>query len=278
MRTTQSCLVILVLAWFANTPAVAQPPDLLREYQFVTRHSTLTVEGGIAGFYFELPIYGSFDFVTGFENHFPSLDPYASFFNVDAEAINPTDFGPYSFDIDQSLNLSGLKGEPQPANAPFDLYRFEGTDGQGAPMELYVATLGRWLYMKGENSPGCCDFFLYEISALARQKPFPDFNSDGSVDHHDLSYWEAHTGVDDGADADGNGMTDGNDFLALQREYGSTPPAIAYFDALIDAALTSGGLAATVPEPSSVSLLAIGLLALWRRPQSTPDRPHSRSV
>ena len=190
MHANRLCLSILFVALLpalAAEPAVAQPPDFLRSYQFVTRHSTLGVQGGFAGFHFELPIYGTFDFMTGYRPELPSLNPYAAFLNVDAEAINPTDFGPYSFDIDGSLNLSGLSGAPLPVNAPFDLYRFEGTDGQGAPMELYVATLDRWLYMKGENSPGCCDFFEYEISALARQRPHPDFNNDGLVDHHDLA-------------------------------------------------------------------------------------------
>ncbi len=268
MFATHSRLVIFFVVLSVAAPTAAEPPDILREYQFLPRHSTLSVHGGFAGLQLELPIFGGFDFVTGYHPDFTSLNPYAAFLNVDAQAINPADFGPYSFDIDASLNLSGLDGEPLPTGAPFNLYHFEGEDGQGAPMELYVAELGRWLYMKGENRPGCCDFFNFQIKALARQKPHPDFNSDGLVDRLDLDYWESHLGLDDAADADGSGMTDGADFLALQRDYGSAAPSADYFEALISAALAGGALAANVPEPASMGLLVAGLL-LWR-PRPTP--------
>jgi hypothetical protein len=73
LLATRSRLAIFSVVLAAATPVVAQPPDVLREYQFVTRHSTLTVQGGFAGFNFELPIYGTFDFVTGFHSDFISL-------------------------------------------------------------------------------------------------------------------------------------------------------------------------------------------------------------
>ena len=263
MPATRSRLTVLLVVFSVAAPAVAQPPDLLRSYEFLTRHSTLTVSGGIAGWYFELPIHGGFDFVTGFRRDLHTLDPYAAFLNVEAEGINPTDFGPYSFDVDDSLNLSGLDGEPLPVAAPFNLYHFQGEDLQGAPVELYVAELGRWLYMKGRNDPGCCDMFSFGIKALARQTPHPDFNRDGVVDRLDLDLWEAHAGIDDGADADGNGTSDGIDFLVLQREFGSAAPSTDYFDAMISAALAGGALA-TVPEPGSMALALLGCVLMLR--------------
>jgi hypothetical protein len=285
MLATRSRLAVFLVVFSVAAPAVAQPPDFFREYQFLTGQSTLAVQGGFAGFDIELPIYGEFGFVTGYHSDFTSLNPYAAFLNVDAQAINPTDFGPYSFDIDDSLNLSGLDGVPLPTGEPFDLYRFEGVDGQGAPMELHVATLGRWLYMRGANEPPCCDFFQYEIRALARQMPHPDFDGNGLVDSADLAYWEAHAGIDAAADLDGNGMTDGADFLALQRELGLVPPTADYFDALISAALADGPLAASVPEPLSLGLLVVGFLAVWghrptRRAGTFPPTvlgPHAQS-
>lgn len=251
MRTAGVRLLILGLVSFASAPVVAQPPDILRSYQFVPRRSTLEVQGGIAGLSLQLPIFGTFDFVTGYHYDFPNLHPYAAFDNVDAVATDPetdTSFH-FSFDIDDSLNLSGLEGVPLPVGAPFDVYRFEGRDGQGAPMELFVAELGRWLYLRGGNDPGCCDFFQFEIQALASQTPFPDFNNDAIVDGADLAEWESHLG-------DEGGMT-GDDFLAWQRDLGTVAPTVEYFDSLIGTALASGFSAESVavPEPGC-SLLA----------------------
>ncbi|MEM9657678.1 MAG: hypothetical protein AAF961_04880 [Planctomycetota bacterium] len=71
-----------------------------------------------------------------------------------------------------------------------------------------------------------------------------DFNNDARVDGLDLAIWEAAFGVDDSGDADGDGNSDGTDFLALQRQY--TGPA--------SAAASVGA----VPEPSTVLLTLVG--------------------
>ncbi len=240
---------LALLTALATAPALAQPPDILRSYQFVPRRSTLEVQGGFAGLSLRLPIFGTFDFVTGFRYDFPSLNPYAAFMNVEATATNPLSSSPFSFDIDDTLNLSGLEGVPLPVGAPFDVYRFEGTDGQDAPMELIVASLGRWLYMRGGNDPGCCDFFQYEIRAIARQDSFPDFNNDAIVDSADLADWESHYGED--------AAMAGDDFLAWQRDLGSVAPTVEYFESLISAAFGGGSSPAsiTVPEPQTLLLV-----------------------
>lgn len=216
--------------------------------------------GGFAGLNLRLPISGSFDFVTGFRYEFPNLQPYAAFTNVEATAADPTGITPFSFDIDSSLNLSGLEGLPLPVGAPFNVYRFDGEDGQGAPMELFVAELDRWLYLRGGNDPGCCDFFQYEIRAVARQTPFPDFNDDAVVDDVDLMEWESHYG-------EATGMS-GGDFLAWQRELGAEAPTIEYFESLIDAAISSQTSVAsvTVPEPQTLFLALCCVCAgiYWR--------------
>ena len=250
MRAAHSRLFgigLVMLTVLAAVPAVAQPPDILRSYQFVPSRSTLVVQGGLAGFSLRLPVEGTFDFVTGYQYDFPYLNPYASFTNVDATAKNPDGSIPIAFDIDGSLNLSGLEGVPLPVGAPLDVYRFQGSDGQGAPVELFVVELGRWLYLEGGNSPGCCDFFQFEIQALARQTPFPDFNGDATVNNADLVEWESHYG-------EAGGMA-GDDFLAWQRDFGTVAPTTEYFESMIGAALASGFSAANVAVPEPRTLL-----------------------
>ena len=67
-----------------------------------------------------------------------------------------------------------------------------------------------------------------------------DFNLDQTVDHVDLALWQSAYGVDNSADADGDGDTDGRDFLIWQRQFGqSTAPFAA---------------AQSVPEPSTIFL------------------------
>lgn len=238
---------IAVLMVLAAAQAVAQPPDILRSFQFVPSRSTLEVQGGFAGLSLRLPIFGTFDFVTGFRYDFPSLNPYAAFTNVEATATNPLSYSPFSFDIDDSLNLSGLGGAPLPVGEPFDVYRFEGTDGQDAPMELFVASLGRWLYLRGGNDPGCCDFFQYEIRAVARQDSFPDFNSDAIVDRADLADWESHYGED--------AAMAGSDFLAWQRDLGTVAPTVEYFESLLGAALAGDFSTVSIAAPEPQTLL-----------------------
>ena len=49
-----------------------------------------------------------------------------------------------------------------------------------------------------------------------------DFNRDGAVNNADLTRWASNYGVNADADADGNGVTDGRDFLMWQRAYGDS--------------------------------------------------------
>ena len=73
-----------------------------------------------------------------------------------------------------------------------------------------------------------------------------DFNRDGSVDRDDLAEWRADVGKNAGSNADGDNDSDGNDFLAWQRQLtpGATP--------------TVSG----VPEPAAAMLVLAALLGL----------------
>ena len=91
------CFGLVFLLSQAATNALGQPPDFLRNYRFLPRHSTLHVTGGFAGFDIEANIFGRYGLVTGFDYGGPSIDPivpslhpFAKFVDVDAVAITKT--------------------------------------------------------------------------------------------------------------------------------------------------------------------------------------------
>ena len=279
-----ACFGLAFLFVQPATDALGQPPDFLRNYRFLPWHSTLHVTGGFAGFDIEANIFGKYGLVTGFNIGgpiLPSLDPFAKFVDVRAQAINPTDFGPYSFELDATLNLSGLEGEPLPIFFPavlpnINVYKFKGVDGQGAPIKVHALTIGRWMFMKGENNAPCCDFFNYEFRSLARQAPFADVNDDDVVDDYDLarmmSNFGAYSAADDmssSGDTDSDGDIDGTDVLAWQRQHGERTP-LDDFDAMLTNILaTSAASVEAVPEPCSLVLVSLALaasFAIRRRP------------
>ena len=80
---------------------------------------------------------------------------------------------------------------------------------------------------------------IWDVVSTENYTGIADFNNDGYVGTMDLTIWSNAFGVNDAGDADGDGDTDGRDFLYWQRNYRGEPL----------------GLIAAVPEPSSVVLL-----------------------
>ncbi|MCG8451427.1 MAG: PEP-CTERM sorting domain-containing protein [Pirellulales bacterium] len=70
-----------------------------------------------------------------------------------------------------------------------------------------------------------------------------DYDADGDVDEDDLALWRNSYGLNAGADSNNDFSSDGLDFLAWQRQLGSTAPPLA-------------ASAAAVPEPTSAMLAA----------------------
>ncbi len=90
----------------------------------------------------------------------------------------------------------------------------------------------------------------YFDNFLVRDVSPADFDINGVVDADDLATLETAYGLTDAGDTDGDGDTDGTDFLFLQRDYDGAAPL---------SALTG------VPEPSSLALLFVAMAFSSRR-------------
>ncbi|BBO32002.1 PEP-CTERM sorting domain-containing protein [Lacipirellula parvula] len=274
-----------MLAVVLAGPATAQTVST-EHYRFLPKLSVLNQHGGFGGFDVDHRVMGTFDFEVeiGPTDVWPT-EYVAKFSDVNAWASHP--ILAYVLPLNQTLNLEGLVGRKVPVRAPIDIYRFDGTTGDGSSVELYAAQIGPWLHLKATTTapPNSADFFEYELKAVARRTPFADFDGNSSVDNADLATWASRFGLKASAgdplahgDANGDGVTDGADFLAWQRQAGEVVPTAESLDALVTAALaTANGASqssmAAVPEPATLSLLGVALIAAFRlRPRSLSDR------
>ncbi len=257
--------------------AAAQPPDILRDYRFVSSKSNVHVSGGSQNYDMDLSIAGKFGLITGYGDqvtptaHIPTLMPHAEFVDVHAILFNPLSAAPLplpAWDLDKTLNLSGLNGT---FSDPSVLH-FTGVDGQGAPIKLDATLRRPLLHLTGTNflppvCAGCPPYIGYKVNALAHIAPYADFNLDGTIDGNDFGVLMANIGMATGAsleqgDADGDGDVDGEDFLVWQRSIG---PAIN-LATFADSALGSN----TVPEPATIGLLVVAaaLIGIRRNRQA----------
>ncbi|MBL9161311.1 MAG: PEP-CTERM sorting domain-containing protein [Planctomycetaceae bacterium] len=247
-------------------------PDFVRNYRFIPRLSTVSETGGFAGVDNKYRVLGSYSFILS-----PApWDASAKFAGVNAWGNLISD-GPTPavvLDVDQAFNLSGLKGRQLPVAAPFDVFAFEGTTDDGSSVRLMAAALGNWMYLRGGTTPppNTADFFTYGIQAVARQQPGADFNLDGLIDRVDLQRWTSRfnsvtADAVDLADANGDFIVDGADFLAWQQQLGDDAPDFSGVDATLSAILASSSTAAVVPEPATglLALLALAAAASRRR-------------
>jgi uncharacterized protein (DUF2141 family) len=107
----------------------------------------------------------------------------------------------------------------------------------------------------GENLP-CLQINAYQLRAIGAAGPHPgDANGDGIVDLQDFGLLKDNFGMTEGAtwgqgDFTGDGAIDLQDFGILKDHFGHT---------------TGDNPVAAVPEPASLSLLALGGLAALRR-------------
>ncbi|MEO0531430.1 MAG: hypothetical protein AAF266_12775 [Planctomycetota bacterium] len=235
-------------------------PLLLDSYRVLPNFGSFVQTGGIAGVRNEYPVEGNFDFATTWDYDFDdprlSIQRIAWFSEPDLRAPLG-EMLPAFIDIDDLLNLEGLRGEwvPQPlAFTPFEVFRFEGlaNDSDAASpleqslVELFAVRLGPWMYLRGETipRPWFSDYFEYELRALARSGDWPDWNDDGVINAVDYATMR------DG----GTPMTE-ESIADWQSAYGELAPDLEVFEAAIASALSQQG--AAVPEPASALMAAI---------------------
>lgn len=112
-----------------------------------------------------------------------------------------------------------------------------GTDAFGIPDGPYVGTL----LFNTDLAPNSDPYGQFQANHFAHPNtrhfyqgaaarffvaatpPSPDFNTDGYIGGDDLEIWQSGYGVNDAGDADGDGDTDGRDFLKWQRAYAPKP-------------------------------------------------------
>jgi hypothetical protein len=254
-------------ATLADSTDVANIPDILRNYRFITSRSTVEVSGGLTTYSIDWNVAGKFGLEAGYDGLLtptppptatpPTLSGHGSFVNVKAYMFHPMSAGPASaiaIDLDQTLNLTGLKGT---FKVPSDIH-FTGDDGQGIPIQLEAAIRGPLLHLTGATLPvptcASCGINMYKIDAFATLAPYADFNLDGVVDNKDLRVLMSNIGLQSGAtfeqgDTDGNGAVDGSDFLEWQCSFGAATSLTAFSD------LSASG--ASVPEPATITLIAL---------------------
>lgn len=239
-------LVAALLTVVCPASAQAQAPDRLDHYHLLPRFSTLHRTGGFAGVDDRFRILGEYDFLRLFNDG----DLSAKFDNSELWGSIISDRPTIAIveDVDAVLNLDGLRGSLLPLAGPLDVYKFDGTTGDGSSVDLHAILLGPWMYVRGRTTPppGGADFFEYSVRWLARSRPWADLNEDDVVDAADYTLLRDSDAVS---------------FGDWKSQYGERLPEMASLDAAMSAALGSG---AGVPEPSAVWLL-IGVLPLMRR-------------
>lgn len=231
--------------------------EVEKAYRIVPRRSVLTQTGGFAGVSNHYRLTGGFELsaiytdVWGYDVQLTNTEVWGSLISDQPTIAIVTD-------VDELLNLEGLKGKALPTAGPLPVYEFKGELDDGSSLRLLGLDRGRWLYLRGSSTPpvGGADFFEYQVRILARLTPSGDANGDGSVDAADYT-----------ALRDGRGVQlDAPNYLGDWRaQFGEEAPDIDALDAQLNAALLPAANA--VPEPGAmvVVALAIGAAALGRR-------------
>jgi hypothetical protein len=103
------------------------------------------------------------------------------------------------------------------------------------------------------------DPFTYQLRALARTGPFADLNGDGVVDASDYILMRkigSTTAADVAAHAS---------FSDWRNDFSNVLPDLSVMNAQLNTALGTSVGTAGVPEPGTLTLLAIGALLVTKR-------------
>jgi hypothetical protein len=261
------CLMVVPAGCGLITQSIhaQDPAEFLDHYRLLPRLSTLHQTGGIAGVDHRYRLIGKYDF-----RHGSGWTAKASFENAEVwgSIISDLPTPAVVIDVDEILNLEGLRGEALPVGAPFDVYQFKGLTADGSSINLFASVIGPWMYLRGATEPpaGSADYFTYHLRALARSRPFADFNGDGTVDGADYVMLRNANAAGGGVGIGGsNDITAGAGFAELREQFGETVPDLAAMDSMMSAAIGSSFTTAAVPEPTAMSLAILGGVMLAGR-------------
>jgi hypothetical protein len=259
-------LAVLAALGLCTSTSRAQsgPSHVTKHFRLIPRLSMLHRTGGIAGVDERYRLRGEYDFRQRLDDQ-----PEARFEHAEIWGRLISDLpGPeIVLDVDETLNLEGLKGESLPVLAPFDVYKFTGETSDGSSVNLFAAILGNWMFVRGgtEPPPEGADYFTDRVQWLARSRPFADLNGDGVVDAADyVAIRDAQTsGAGIGSEEDG---TAGVTLADWVQQFGESVPDLTAIDAAISAATSNAPISAAVPEPGALFLAIIAWLTMvnWR--------------
>jgi hypothetical protein len=263
-----AALLLFVAATGAGPTHAQAPIERSTPYRFVESRSALDERHvGTEQPDHRFSVFGTFTLEYRRASDDPWIGRAAAFVDVDAFFYNPLSAAPPQ-SLDGVLNLSGLTGKQLPIAAPFDAFEFTGKTKSGADVNLRANVLGSWLSLFGGTTlpAGQAVGVEYAIDAIARTRPFADFNDDGVVDGADLGRLTNSFGMGpvtgdatSSGDADGDGDVDGADFLAWQGRLGERPPASL-----------PGAVGVPEPDASVLAILVVAALAASPRRRKAP--------
>jgi hypothetical protein len=250
---------LTTLTWLSTASRAQDPADRLDHFRLIPRFSTLHTTG-IEGPDQRYRLMGEYDFRRHFDEPMQAEFEQAEIWG---SLISDLPTPAIVLDVDELLNLEGLKGEALPVLAPFDLYKFTGETSDGSSVELFAAMLRHWTYVAGQTEPppGTSDFGMHRFRWLARSRPLADLNGDGVVDAADSVVFRAaeKIGLVAGSELDG---TAGATSDHWREQFGEAIPDLAMIDAVIGDAAANAESSAAIPEPTALHIAVIACVLL----------------
>ncbi|MHC4604922.1 MAG: right-handed parallel beta-helix repeat-containing protein [Planctomycetota bacterium] len=190
---------ILVFAFLLVSFCSATAAGETNTYVFLPDKSTVVQTGGFAGIHETHSVTGEFDLTVDFDAGIASFD------RVDANlSENPF---LYTQSLGVLFNMTELSGTVVSDTT----IEFEGrtADYTNTEIHIWVTLTGNSAHLTGETVPPCCDFFIYNLDAVALAYPKTYYvNAANGDDNNDgLTPETAFATIQKGIDSASDGCT-----------------------------------------------------------------------